>query len=169
MITKSWMAWIAAWAGFAAFCCQPGQAATTSGTSIVLKNPWSPATPNGAPTAAAYVAIENHGLNDDRLLGGSSPIATKVEVHEMSMAHGVMSMHALSDGLVIPAGKSVSLEPAANYHLMISGLKSTPKEGTEFKLTLRFAKAGDVPVEVPVLPIGSRGPAAAMPANAKHH
>lgn len=87
----------------------------------------------------------------------------------MSMANGIMSMHAVSGGLAIPAGKSVSLEPAANYHLMITGLKSTLKEGGELPLVLHFAKAGDVHVEVPVLPIGSRGPAATMPGNMDHH
>jgi hypothetical protein len=115
------------------------------------------------------MAIENHGSRDDRLLGGSSPLGAKVEVHEMSMAHGIMSMHALSGGLPVPAGKRVNLEPAANYHLMISGLKSTLKEGSELPLTLHFATAGDVRVNVPVLPIGSRGPAGTMPGHMDHH
>lgn len=154
---------------FAALCCQAGWAEARSDTAIILEHAWSPATPNGAPTAAAYMSIENHGRRDDRLLGGSSPVGAKVEVHEMSMAHGIMSMHALSGGLAIPVGKSVNLEPAANYHLMISGLKSALKQGTELPLTLHFAKAGDVHVEVPVLPIGARAPAGTMPANMDHH
>jgi periplasmic copper chaperone A len=172
MITKSGknrIAWIAASAAFAALCCQAGWAETRPDAGIILAHPWSPATPNGAPTAAAYMSIENHSRSDDRLLGGSTPVAAKVEVHEMSMAHGIMSMHALSGGLAIPAGKSVDLEPAASYHLMISGLKSTLKQGAELPLTLHFAKAGDVRVEVPVLPIGSRGPAGTMPMNMDHH
>jgi copper(I)-binding protein len=172
MITKSGksrIAWMAASAGFAVLCCTAGWAAGASAPGIVLKDPWSPATPNGAPTAAAYMSIENHGRSDDRLTGGSTPVAAKVEVHEMSMAHGIMSMHAITGGLAIPAGNSVSLEPAANYHLMISGLKSTLKEGTDLPLTLHFAKAGDVHVEVPVLPIGSRGPAGTTPRNMAHH
>jgi copper(I)-binding protein len=166
---KKRIAWIAAPAIITALCCQNGWAATRPDAGIVLEHPWSPATPNGAPTAAAYMSIENHGRSDDLLLGGSSPVAAKVEVHEMSMAHGIMSMHAMSGGLAIPAGKSVNLEPAANYHLMISGLKSTLKEGTELPLTLHFAKAGDLRVEVPVLPIGSRGPAGTMPGKMDHH
>src|SRR5579884_1187311 len=100
MITKSGksrIARVAASAMFATLCCTAGWAANTSDTGIILKNPWSPATPDGAPTAAAYMSIENHGSTDDRLMGGSTPIAAKVEVHEMSMAHGIMSMHALSE------------------------------------------------------------------------
>ena len=154
-------------------CWAPGfsAAAESEGQGgITLGRPWSAATPNGAATAAAYMSIENHGRTDDRLLGGSSPLAGKVEVHEMSMAGGIMSMHALADGLAIPAGKTVNLEPQASYHLMLSGLKSPLKNGTQLPLTLNFARAGMVHVDVPVLPIGSRGPAGAqMPEHMDHH
>jgi copper(I)-binding protein len=157
-------------AGIALCCPMEAPADAAAGPNITLGRPWSPATPNGAATAAAYMSIENHGGADDRLLGGSSPLAGKVEVHEMSMAGGIMSMHALGDGLAIPAGKTVSLEPQANYHLMLSGLKSPLKTGTQLPLTLNFAKAGMVHVDVPVLPIGSRGPAGAqMPEHLDHH
>lgn len=166
-ISRTRIRWFAAAAAFAALCCTSGWA--NPGSDITLEHPWSPATPNGAATAAAYMAIENHGRSDDRLLGGSSPMAAKVEVHEMSVAHGIMSMRALSGGLIIPAGKTVNLQPQANYHLMISGLKSSLKDGTELPLTLNFAKAGEVQVEVPVLPIGSRGPSGIMPAHMVHH
>ena len=172
MITKSGksrIAWIAASVALTSLYSAAGWGETRPEAGIILEHPWSPATPNGAPTAAAYMSIENHSGSDDRLLGGSSPVAAKVEVHEMSMANGIMSMHALSDGLAIPAGRTVNLEPAANYHLMISGLKSALKDGAELPLTLHFAKAGDVRVAVPVLPIGSRGPAAKMSGNMDHH
>jgi len=138
--------------------------------AITLDGAWSPATPNGAATAAAYMAIANHGSTDDRLLGGSTPVAGKVEVHEMSMAGGIMSMRAMNGGLIIPAGKTVSLGPQASYHLMLSGLKSPLKNGTELPLTLNFAKAGPVQVNIPVLPLGSRGPAQTqMPGHMDHH
>jgi hypothetical protein len=145
-------------------------AAASSAGGIELDRAWSPATPNGAATAAAYMEIENHGRDDDRLLGGTSPVAGKVEVHAMSMAGGIMSMHALSGGLTIPAGKTVNLEPQAGYHLMLSELKAPLKNGTRVPLTLNFSRAGMVHVDVPVLPIGSRGPAnGAMPEHMDHH
>lgn len=134
---------------------------------ISLDRPWSPATPNGAATGAAYMEIENHGRFDDRLLGGTSPVAAKIEIHEMSMRGGIMSMHAIGSGLVIPAGKSVILEPQANYHLMLSGLKAPLKNGAQIPLTLNFAKAGTVHVEIPILPLGSRGPV--TPEHMEHH
>ncbi len=147
-----------------------GVVASEGAPGITLDRAWSPATPNGAATAAAYMEIENHGRADDRLLGGSSPVAGKVEVHEMSMTGGIMSMHAVSGGLPIPAGKSVNLEPQANYHLMLTDLKAPLKNGARLSLTLNFARAGMVHVDVPVLPIGSRGPAGGtMPEHMDHH
>lgn len=86
----------------------------------------------------------------------------------MLIAGGVMCVHAVSGGLLIPAGKSVDLEPHANDHLMLSGLKAPLMDGMELPLTLRFAKAADVHVEVPVLRIESRGPAP-KPAHMDHH
>lgn len=147
--------------------CSAGLGSVAAERAISLDRLWSPATPNGAATGAAYMEIKNHGRSDDRLVGGSSPVAAKIEIHEMSMRGGIMSMHAIDSGLVIPAGKSVVLEPQANYHLMLSGLKTPLKNGAQIPLTLNFAKAGTVHVEVPVLPLGSRGPA--MPEHMDHH
>jgi len=155
--------------GVSCWLCSAGFGLLAAERTITLDRPWSPATPNGAATAAAYMEIENHGRSDDRLLGGSSPIAGKIEIHEMSMAGGIMSMRAVDKGLPIPAGKSVSLEPQANYHLMLSGLKEPLKNGSQISLTLNFANAGTVHVDVPVLPIGSRGPGATMPGHMDHH
>jgi periplasmic copper chaperone A len=154
-------------AAVSCWLCSAGTGAVAAEKAISLDELWSPATPNGAATGAAYMEIENHGRTDDRLVGGSSPVAAKIEIHEMSMRGGIMSMHAIDSGLVIPAGKSVILEPQANFHLMLSGLKTPLKDGAQFPLTLIFAKAGTVRVEVPVVPLGSRGPV--MPQHMDHH
>jgi copper(I)-binding protein len=88
----------------------------------------------------------------------------------MSMAGGIMSMRAVSEGLIIPAGKTVNLGPQGGYHLMLSGLKSPLMNGAELPLTLNFAKAGPMRVNVPVLPLGSRGPTQSqMPPHMDHH
>ena len=144
-------------------------AAAVSAGTITVDRPWTPATPNGAATAAAYLTIDNHGRTDDRLVSASSPVGARVELHRMSMTGGIMTMRPVPDGLDVPADKSIVLQPQANYHLMITGLKSPLKSGTEFPLTLTFAKAGAVRIDVPVLPIGSRGPDAAMPEHMDHH
>jgi copper(I)-binding protein len=127
--------------------------------NIMIEQVWSPATPNGAATGAAYLTVMNHGSAPDTLTGGSSPVAGKIEVHQMSSANGVMSMRLAAGGIEIPAGATVTLGPQANYHLMLTGLKAPLVRGAHVPATLNFAKAGPVQVELAVAPIGARAPA----------
>ena len=126
--------------------------------SIEIGNPWSRATPKGAKVAAGYLVIKNNGTDPDRLVGGTSPAAGKVEVHEMSMDKGVMKMRPVSGGLEIKPGETVELEPGG-YHVMFVDLKAPLKVGERVKVTLNFAKAGTVEVEYPVEAIGAKAPA----------
>ncbi|HXJ01005.1 MAG TPA: copper chaperone PCu(A)C [Micropepsaceae bacterium] len=129
--------------------------------NIMIEQVWSTATPGGARTGAAYMTITNHGTVPDTLLGGSSPVAGGFEIHQMSMANGIMTMRPEAGGIAIPAGAMVTLGPQANYHVMLTGLKEPLKEGTHVPATLNFAKAGAVQVELAVAPIGARAPAGA--------
>jgi len=126
---------------------------------IMIEQPWAPATPRGAATAVAYMTIMNHGSSADTLLGGTSPVG-KLDIHQMSMANGIMSMRPVSGGVTIPPGGTIILS-AQGYHFMLSGLKAPLTEGARVPATLIFAKAGQVPVELSVAAIGARAPAAA--------
>ena len=128
---------------------------------LVISQPWSRATPGGAKVAAGYLTIENKGTADDKLTGGSSDVAGKVQVHEMAMSNGVMKMRPLEGGLTIPAGKSVTLGPGG-YHLMFMDLKQPLKQGSHFSGTLEFEKAGKLTVSFPVESVGAQGPKDAM-------
>ena len=68
---------------------------------LVITQAWSRATPSGAKIAGGYLTIENKGTAADRLVGGSGNIAGKVEVHEMAVNNGVMTMRPLDKGLAI--------------------------------------------------------------------
>jgi periplasmic copper chaperone A len=127
--------------------------------TIEIKQPYSNAVPKGATVAAGYMTITNTGTEPDRLLGVSSPIAGKVEIHEMRMDKGVMTMRPLASGLEIMPGQTVELKPSA-FHVMIMGLKQPIERGKPFKASLMFEKAGSVDIEFAVLPIGGRPPAA---------
>jgi len=124
---------------------------------LTISGAWARATPPGAPTAGAYLTISNRGSSDDTLVAVASPAAASSELHQMAMNNGVMTMRALPDGIVIPAGQSVSLTPDG-YHVMLVSLAAPLKVGTTVPLTLTFAHAGSVEVNLPVLPIGSKGP-----------
>jgi periplasmic copper chaperone A len=127
---------------------------------LVITGAWSRATPGGAKIAGGYLTIENKGSVADRLIGGSGEIAGKVEVHEMAMKDGVMTMRPLDNGLVIEPGKTVKLAPGG-YHLMLFDLKDPLKQGDKVPLTLEFEKAGKVNLSLDVQGIGAQAPGAA--------
>jgi len=125
----------------------------TSGP-LTVTDPWSRATPKGAQVAAGYMTITNNGTTPDRLVGGSSDVAAKVEVHEMTMNQGVTKMRPIKGGLEIKPGQSVELKPGS-YHLMLGGLKKPIASGDHIKATLEFEKAGNVNIEFDVRAMGS--------------
>jgi periplasmic copper chaperone A len=122
--------------------------------SIEVDQPWSPATPRGASVAAGYMTIKNAGTEPDRLTGASTPVAGKVEVHQMTMENGIMQMRPLASGLEIRPGQTVELKPNS-FHLMLENLKEPIQQGKPFKATLTFAKAGAINVNFVVEPIGA--------------
>jgi periplasmic copper chaperone A len=121
--------------------------------ALQISQPWSRATPKGASVAGAYLKITNTGTAPDRLVGGSSPIAGRFEVHEMGMNNGVMKMRPLKDGLEIKPGASVELKPGS-YHIMLLDLKQPLQKGDHVKGTLTFEKAGSIDVDYTVVGIG---------------
>jgi copper(I)-binding protein len=125
---------------------------------LIISQAWSRATPGGAKVAGGYLTIENKGSAPDRLVGGTADIAGKVEVHEMSMNNGVMTMRHLEKGLPIEPGKTVKLAPGGN-HLMIMELKSPFKQGDKVPVTLEFEKAGKVSLSLDVQSVGAQAPA----------
>jgi len=142
----------------AAICGGPALAQQVKIGDLVLDHAWARATPGGAKVGGGYLAIENKGATADKLIGGSSPAAGKIEIHEMAMNQGVMTMRLVKDGLSIPAGQSVTLAPGG-YHIMMMELKTPLKKGAKIPITLRFEKAGDVKVTFDIQDIGASGPA----------
>lgn len=114
--------------------------------SLKIGHPWARATPKGAPVGGGYLTVTNTGTTPDRLIGGSVPVSSGFEIHEMAMDNGVMKMRMLPKGLEIKPGETVTLKPGG-YHLMFTGLKEQLKQGENFKGTLQFEKAGKVDVE----------------------
>lgn len=139
----------------------PGAASANDYTTgpLRIEQPWTRATPAGAKVAGGYVTVTNTGTAPDRLTGGSSEIAGKVEIHEMAVNNGVMTMRGLPEGLEIKPGAKAELKPGG-LHIMFMDLKRQLKEGETVKGTLTFEKAGPVAVEFSVQSVGARAPAA---------
>jgi periplasmic copper chaperone A len=133
----------------------------TAGT-IEVSNPWARATPKGAQVGGAFMTITNKGTEPDRLVGISSAVASKIEVHQMSMDSGVMAMRPVAGGLEIKPGQTVEFRPDS-FHLMLMGLKQPLIQGQHLKATLEFAKAGKLEIDYAVEAVGAQGPGAVAP------
>lgn len=126
---------------------------------VVITAPWTRQPPDGARVAGGYMRITNTGKTADRLIGGSTVIAKRFEIHEMAMADGVMKMRELAQGLEIKPGETVELKPGG-YHIMLMDLQSRPQAGANVAATLKFEKAGDVALDLPVVAAARSGAAA---------
>ena len=127
--------------------------------ALEIDHPWSRAVPKGATVAAGYLTIKNTGTEPDRLVSGSTPVAGKFEIHEMSMDKGVMRMRPVPAGIVIKPGETVELKPQS-MHIMMMGLKQPIEKGKPFKGSLVFEKAGAVEVDFAVEGVGATPTAA---------
>jgi hypothetical protein len=121
---------------------------------LVLSHPWSRATPPGAKVGGGFVVIANSGAEADRLLKAEAAFAGKVELHEMKVENGVMTMRPLANGIEIPAGGEAALKPGG-LHVMFMDLKEPLKEGEMRKARLVFEKAGAIEVEFKVEAVGA--------------
>ncbi len=123
---------------------------------VVVADPWSNATPKGATVGGGYMKITNTGTVPDRLIGGSTDSASKLEVHEMKMENGVMKMRPVQGGLTINPGQTVELSPGGPYHVMFVDLRKPLVTGDHVKASLTFEKAGTVSIEYDVLAMGAK-------------
>src|ERR1700732_5568754 len=87
--------------------------------ALEIDRPWSRAVPRGATVAAGYLKVKNTGTEPDRLVGGSTPVAGKFEIHEMTMDKGVMRMRPLTAGIEIKPGETVELKPSGTHIMMM--------------------------------------------------
>jgi len=124
---------------------------------LVVSQGWSRATPGGAKVGGGYLTIENKGSAPDRLIAVSGDVAGKIEIHEMAVQDGVMTMRPVENGLAIAPGKTVKFAPGG-FHLMMMNLRNPLKQGDKVSITLEFEKAGRVTASLDVQGVGASGP-----------
>jgi periplasmic copper chaperone A len=124
---------------------------------IAVRQAWSRATPKAAKVAGGYLTIENRGVQPDRLLSASSGAAAKVEIHQMSMQDGIMTMRPREDGLAIAPEATVTLEPGGD-HIMFIGLTAPFEESQRVPVSLNFERAGKIETSFEVGSVGAKGP-----------
>ena len=118
---------------------------------VEIQEPWIRATAPGQKTAAGYMIIRNSSAQPERLVGGSSPAAAKVQTHVSIKDGDIMRMREVK-GYDIPAKGTFELKPNGS-HLMLVDLKTPLKEGEKVPVVLKFEKSGEVKVDFEVRPL----------------
>lgn len=113
--------------------------------NLEIKEAWTRATVKTAKVGGGYVTITNIGTEPEVLVSGSADFASSVQLHEMKLVDDVMRMRPLADGVEILPGQTVTLKPGAE-HIMFMGLNQQLQEGSEVTATLKFEKAGEIPI-----------------------
>ncbi len=117
---------------------------------VEVSNAWVRATVPGQPVAGAYLDLR--ASSRLKLVGVSSPVAERGEIHEMKDEDGMMKMRAVK-AVDLPAGKTVSLAPGG-LHVMLFGLAEPLTEGRKVPLTLKLRRSSGATfthvIEVPV-------------------
>jgi copper(I)-binding protein len=123
--------------------------------NVMIHEPWARASIGNAPNSAAYMTLEIMGEEPDWLIGGSSAVAEKAELHTHLMEGGVAKMRPV-DAIEVAPGTPTVLEPGG-LHIMLIGLTEKIEEGSTVPLTLVFENAGEVTLDVPVKGMAGQG------------
>lgn len=153
----------AAFALLALAACSPGGTVGSGDAAAVqAANAICRPTPTGRQMTGCYLTLTAGA--DDRLLSVSSPQANIVQIHESRIESGMMMMAELRDGLPLPAGQAVALQPGGN-HLMLLGVKEPLVAGDTVILNLTFTTSAPVEVTATVgQPAAPEGETATTPA-----
>ncbi len=137
-------------------------------SDISISHAWTKESIGRVPNGAAFFNVENVGP-EDRIIGATSDISDRTELHTHIMEGNVMKMRQV-DGVAVPAHGAVAFKPGS-YHVMFLGLHDPLKAGEHIKFTLEFEKAGNIPVEAEVVTLDEAAKmtkAAKMDMNMKH-
>ena len=147
---------------------------STSEATVTVARQWARTSPMATTMGAAYMDIT--ATEGDELLSAAvdASVAGTVELHEVVMSgddgHSMTdetSGHSMTDDstghsmagemkmqkvdkISLPAGETVTLKPGG-YHVMLLDLVAPLDTGSTIQVTLTFATAGQITVDVPVL------------------
>ena len=129
---------------FAGVCLMAAPvAASCLETGLMLEHTQIRATAPNAPVSAGYLQITNMTGQTQTLVSAAAPFSQTAEIHDMKHENGVMKMHQIDGGLVLPDGLTVALQPKGR-HLMFMGLDRQLKPEQSYQITLTFTPCGDV-------------------------
>lgn len=122
-------------------------------SDLTVSDQYIRATPPHAKNSASFLTITNHTNTNIKLVGASSDIAKRVELHNHIKEDGMMKMRQV-EAVQITANSSTSLQPGG-YHIMFLGLNNNLTEGQSVKVTLYFDNGNELNIDAPVKKINS--------------
>ncbi len=138
--------------------------ASGAAAQIDITAPWVRATVPAQKSTGAFMHIK--AAQDARLVAVSSPVATIVEMHQMSMDGPTMKMGEV-ETIDLPAGKVVNMA-SGGYHIMLIDLKRQLKDGDSVPLVLvveyKNKKRETLTLKAPVKPLTFVSPTSAKAA-----
>lgn len=112
--------------------CSSTDSTVPANEALAVSDQWVKAAPEGM--TAMFATLSNHSDSEIRVVSGSTEVAEKVELHEVT--DGVMQEK--KDGYAIPAHGSLTLSPGAE-HIMLIGLKQPIVAGQTVVVELRLS------------------------------
>lgn len=107
--------------------------------------------PAAPPVAGVFVQIKNTGSEADNLISASTSaeLTDTVELHTTVMENGSAEMKPV-DKIEVAANGTTALAPGG-FHIMLIDLKRALVVGETIDVTLKFEKAGEVTMSVPIV------------------
>ncbi len=117
--------------------------------TIDISRPWARSASADSLEAGGFFTIVNRNAEADRLVGATSSLAEKIELHGIKVVGADIAMRRLDRGVSLPPGTAITLKPRG-YHLLLQGLKAPLAQGQRVPVTLIFEKAGGREIELVV-------------------
>ncbi|HZZ94084.1 MAG TPA: copper chaperone PCu(A)C [Usitatibacter sp.] len=138
---------------FAAMGLAAALAAFPLQAAITVKDAWVRGTVPGQSTTGAFMTV--HSDAAAKIVGVSSPLARRAEIHASEMKDGIMRMRPAGP-VTLPAGRDVPLQ--GELHVMLLDVARTlgAQDRVPLVLTIEDAhgKRSQVHVVAPVKPLG---------------
>ncbi|MGV0794790.1 copper chaperone PCu(A)C [Mycolicibacterium sp. XJ1819] len=113
-------------------------------STVTITDQWANSAEEGM--AAVFGTFANTGHHDARIVSGTSPLADRVEVHEVvTGTTGDKTMQTKEGGLTVPAGGTHELVPGGD-HLMLMDLRQPLHPGADVEVTVQFEDGSTLPV-----------------------
>ena len=117
-------------------------------TRVSVENGYARESIPGTSISSAYMTINNLSAKNIRLIAASSAVSERIEIHEHTMADGLMRMRQ-RDYVEILAKDTTLFQPSG-FHLMIFDLKQPLKAEENIIITLFFDDQSSIDVNYSV-------------------